>query len=212
MPSITSEIELYDRAVWNYLSTISPRIVYSPTQMAVRTITKREQFSDKKPWNFISYYRNPTFEVDWSRMNNPATISGDFTRLSLNSAGKREARYVNNIPVNLTYSVEIWASKAVEVQTLAISLISKMYMQDQVLEVPINPDGEDGRFHILDVSWVDNSDLERETEIGKIYRHTISFTVDARITLVRDVTTEKLCCCAPVNIYEDYEGDLMDED
>ena len=207
-----SDIELYDRAVYTYLSSISPRIVYAPTQEAVKIITKREKFSDKKPWNFISYHRNPTFDIDWSRMNNPAVVSGDFVSLRGSSPLDRTARYVQNIPVNLTYDVDIWASKAIEVQNLAISLISKIYMQDQVLEVPINPDGEDGRFHILDVSWTDNSDLEREAEIGKIYRHTITFTVDARILLVRDVKTTKFCCRIPVNIYEDYEGDWLNED
>jgi len=207
-----SELELYDRAVYAYLASISPAIIYSTTQTAVRNITRREKFADKKPWNFVSYYRNPSFEIDFSRMNNPATVTGDFVRLRGYSDFDREARYVQNIPVNLTYNVDIWASKAVEVNNMAISLISKIYMQDQVLEVPINPDGENGRFHILDVSWTDNSDLERETEIGKIYRHTITFTIDARITLVRDVKTTKFCGCIPVNIYEDYEGDLSDED
>ena len=207
-----SEIEKYDRAVYAYLSTISDKIIYAPTQMAVRTITKREGFSDKKPWNFISYYRNPSFEIDWSRMNNPATVTGDFVRLQgslTDDTVVRQARYVQNIPVNLTYNIEIWASKAVEVQELAIKLISKIYMSDQVLEVPINPDGEDGRFHILDVSWTDNSDLERETEIGKIYRHTISLTVDARITLVRDTETKKLCCEMPINIYDNEGGYII---
>lgn len=197
-----SDIEKYDRAVWDYLSTISAKIVYAPTQKALRTITKKEKFSDKKPWNFISFYRSSSFDVDWSRMNNPATISGDFVRLIETSESTREARYVRNIPVNLSYSIEIWASKATEVQNLAIALITKLYMQDQVLEVPINPDGELGRFHILDISWDDNSDIERETEIGKIYRHTISFTIDARIILTVDVNTTKFCC-VPVNIYED---------
>lgn len=196
-----SEIEKYDRAVYAYLATISDKIVYTPTQNALKTITKREQFKDDKPWNFISFYRNSLFEVDWSKMNNPATITGDFVRLTGTSDTDREARYVQNIPVNLTYSIDIWASKAVEVQSLAIDLITKIYMQEQVLEVPINPDGENGRFHILDVSWTDNSDLERETEIGKIYRHTINFTVDARLTLVRDVRTTRFCE-VPVNIYE----------
>lgn len=200
-----SDIEKFDRAVFEYLTTISGRIVYAPTQNAVRTITKREEFSDKKPWNFISFYRNPLFEVDWDRMNNPATVSGDFVRLMKLPDDSREARYVQNIPVNLTYNVELWASKAVEVQELATALITKIFMTDQVLFVPINPDGEDGRFHILDVSWNDNSDLERESDIGKIYRHTISFTVDARITLTTDISTKKFCC-VPVNIYEDYEA------
>lgn len=205
-----SDIEKYDRAVFEYLSTISGKIVYAPTQMAVRTITKRENFSDKKPWNFISFYRNPLFEVDWNRMNNPATVQGDFTRLSINSEGKREARFVQNIPVNLTYNVELWASKATEVQDMAVALITKIYMTDQVLEAPINPDGENARFHILDVAWNDNSDLERETEIGKIYRHTINFTLDARIILTTDVNTEKFCCI-PVNIYEN-ESIIMTEE
>lgn len=199
-----SDIEKYDRSVFEYLSTISGKIVYAPTQTAVRTITKQEKFSDKKPWNFISFYRNPTFEIDWNRMNNPATVLGDMVRVKDIDGDTRAARYVQNIPVNLTYNVEIWASKATEVQTLATALITKIYMQDQVLEVPINPDGEDGRFHILDVVWSDNSDLERETEIGKIYRHTISFTVDARITLTTEINTKKFCC-VPLDIYE---GDL----
>ena len=197
-----TDIEKFDRAVFEYLTYISDKIVYAPTQTAVRTITKNEKFSDKKPWNFISFYRNPLFDVDWDRMNNPATTTGDFVRLSLIDGERREARYVQNIPVNLSYSVEIWASKATEVMELATALITKIFMQDQVLLVPINPDGEDGRFHILDVSWNDNSDIERETEIGKIYRHTISFTIDARVTLTTDVPTKRLCT-VPVNIYEE---------
>lgn len=195
-----TDIEKYDRAVYEYLSSINDKIVYAPTQRAIPTITKREKFSDKKPWNFISYYRNSSFDIDWNRMNNPATVTGDFTGLmALEDA--REARYVQNIPVNLTYSVELWASKATEVQEMSTALISKLFMQDQVLEVPINPNGEMGRFHLLDITWDDNSDIERETDIGKIYRHTINFTVDARVTLVRDVKTTKFTC-VPVDIYE----------
>lgn len=200
-----SEIEKYDRAVYAYLSSISPRIVYAPTSNAFKIISKREQFRDDKPWSFISYYRNSSFDIDWGRMNNPATVTGDFVRLRGSSDIDREARYVNNIPVNLTYNVELWSSKAVDVQNMALNLITKIYMQDQVLEVPINPDGEDGRFHILNVDWTDNSDLERESEIGRIYRHTISFTIDARITLVRDVRTTRLVD-VPINIYEDNGG------
>lgn len=203
--STQTEIEKYDRSVYAYLSTISDKIVYAPTQAALRTITKRPEFLDDKPWNFISFYRTPLFEVDWSRMNNPGTVSGDFVRLRELRGGSREARYVQNIPLNLVYNVDIWASKNTEVQALATELITKIYMQDQVLEVPINPDGEDGRFHILDVAWNDNSDLERETEIGRIYRHTINFTIDARITLTRDVNTTKFCS-VPVDIYETQEG------
>lgn len=211
MPDPISEIEKYDRAVYAYLSTISEKIVYAPTQKAVRIITKKEQFSDKKPWNFISYYRNPAFSVNWNRMNNPGTITGDLVRVRDNN-NRLEARYVQNIPVDLTYSVEIWASKATEVQLMATELITKIYMQEQVLEVPINPDGELGRFHILDVSWSDNSDIERENDIGKIYRHTINFTVDAKLTLTRDVNTTPFCP-VPVDIYlfDDYEGGLLDE-
>lgn len=200
MSTQMTDIEKYDRAVWAYLSTISDKIVFAPTQKAVKTITKKEKFSDDKPWNFISYYRTPVFDVDWYRMNNPATITGDLVRVQ-KIDDQRVARYVQNIPVNLTYEVDIWASKNVEVLELATALITKIYMQDQVLEVPINPDGELGRFHLLDISWVDNSDIERETEIGKIYRHTISFTIDARIILTTDINTEPLCVVS-VDIYE----------
>lgn len=205
-----TDIEKIDRAVFSYLTTISSKVIWSPTQLALRTITKREKFEDQKPWNFISYYRAPSFEVDWSRMNNPATISGSLNRLVENSMDRGvDARYIQNIPLNLTYYVDIWASKSVEVQELAISLISKMYMQDQVLEVPLLPEGDLVRFHLLDITWDDNSDIERENEIGRIYRHTISFTVDARLTLVREIKTTRFCC-VPVNIYDEYEGVLND--
>lgn len=203
-----TDIEKFDRAVFEYLTTISDKIVYAPTQEALRTITKREKFVDKKPWNFISYHRTPSFDVNWDRMNNPATVTGDFTRLTKITDNLREARYVQNIPVNLTYNVELWASKNTEVLEMATALITKIYMQDQVLEVPINPEGEDGRFHILDISWNDNSDIERETEIGKIYRHTIGFTIDARIILTTDVATTKFCA-VPADIYEFNLSDLV---
>lgn len=202
---MTTDIEKYDRAVFEYLTTISDKIVYAPTSQALRTITKNPEFKDKKPWNFISLYRSPSFSIDWSRMNNPATVSGDLVRVSSYDENSiiRTAKYVKNIPVNLSYNIDLWASKAVEVQSMAIALISKLFMQEQVMYVPINPDGEDGRFHILDIDWDDNSDLERETEIGKIYRHTISLTLDARIILDREVETTKFCCCKiPVDIYE----------
>lgn len=200
-----TDIEKFDRAVWEYLLEISDKIVYAPTQTALTLMTKREKFSDKKPWNFLSFYREPQFEVDWERMNNPGVITGDNVHVVADENGKRHARYVQSVPLDLTYNVNIWASKSVEALEIATKLFSKVFMDgpDQVLIVPINPDGEPGRFHINDVSWVDNSDIERESEIGKIYRHTIQFTVDARVLLVRDVkTTQFYPEGVPVNIYE----------
>lgn len=198
-----TDIEKFDRAVFEYLTDISPKIIYAPTGTAVKTITKKEKFSDDKPWNFISYYRDSDFDIDWSRMNNPATLYGD--RISLGGipeTNKVRQRFVQNIPLSLTYDINLWASKNTEVQEMAVALISKVFMKNQVIEVPINPDGEMGRFHLLDISWNDNSDIERESDIGKIYRHTVSFTIDARITLTREKVSEKFCC-VPVNIYDE---------
>lgn len=198
-----TDIEKFDRAVFEYLTDISPKIIYAPTGTAVKTITKKEKFSDDKPWNFISYYRDSDFDIDWSRMNNPATLYGD--RISLGGipeTNKVRQRFVQNVPLSLTYDINLWASKNTEVQEMAVALISKIFMKNQVIEVPINPDGEMGRFHLLDISWNDNSDIERESDIGKIYRHTVSFTIDARITLTREKVSEKFCCI-PVNIYDE---------
>lgn len=198
-----TDIEKFDRAVFEYLTDISPKIIYAPTGTAVKTITKKEKFSDDKPWNFISYYRDSDFDIDWSRMNNPATLYGD--RISLGGipeTNKVRQRFVQNVPLSLTYDINLWASKNTEVQEMAVALISKIFMKNQVIEVPINPDGEMGRFHLLDISWNDNSDIERESDIGKIYRHTVSFTIDARITLTSEKVSEKFCC-VPVNIYDE---------
>lgn len=197
----TTEIEKYDKAVYQYLSSISDKIVYAPTSNALRTMTKNEKFSDKKPWNFISFYRDSRFEIDWERMSNYASVTGEFLRLRGASDDDREARYAQNLPINLTYDIELWASKELEVQQLALRLMTKIFMSEQIIQVPINPEGELGRFHILDVSWDDNSDIERETEIGRIYRHTISFTIDSRITLISEVKTNKFTAL-PCDIYE----------
>lgn len=199
-----TDIEKFDRAVYKYLSSISSKIVYAPTSQAVKTITKKEKFSDDKPWNFISYYRDSNFDIEWSNMNNVGTLRGDVVSVDgIPDTRRQKEKRVQNIPLNLSYDVEIWASKATEVQELAIALISKIFMQEQVLKVPINPGGEDGRFHILDVTWNDNSDIERETEIGKIYRHTISFTIEGRLTLSTDVESNIVYYCeTPINIYE----------
>lgn len=190
-----TDIEKFDRAVYKYLYSISQKIVYTPTSTAIREITKRETFTENTPWTFISFYRDPAFDIDWSRMNNPATIYGDMISVTGNGIPDPNAFYkkniVQNIPLNLRYTVEIWASRAVEVQDRAVALISKIFMKNQVLLVPINSNDENGRFHILDVSWQDNSDLERETDLGKIYRHTISFTIDARLTLDKSIDVTK---------------------
>jgi len=195
-----TDIEIYDRAVYSYLYTISDKIVYATTENAKRSIAKNPEYADSKPWSFISYCRDNQFNIDWSLMNKPAALIGDFTKMR-SIDGNRVATYVHNIPVTLVYYVDIWASTNPRVQELAIDLISKLYMKEQVLVAPMNPDGEGGRFNFSNITWRDNSDIEREVDIGRIYRHTISFEIDSRIKLVREMDTTEITCI-PVNIYE----------
>ena len=202
-----TDLEIYDRSVFEYLSAVidTEYIVYAPTDNAIRTITQREQFKDKTPLRFISFYRNPTFDIDMSRYNSAAAIRGDIVQRRIDENGKFQGVAVANIPVNLTYQVDLWASKNTLVQELAIDLITRLYMQSQVLTAPMNPDSEEpARFHFVDITWEDNSDIESEIDRGKLYRHTISFTIDSRIKLVKPITTEKFCCCGdlPLDIYE----------
>lgn len=197
-----TDIEIMDRAVWKYLSKVSDKIVYAPTNKAVQSILKDEKYVDNIPYTFISFYREPTFGIDMERYNFTAAQYGDFTRLRENADKTREAQFVQNIPVNLTYQVDIWAAKQVSVQQTAVGLISELYMNNQILVSNMNPEGEPARFHFTDIEWMDNSDLEIENEQGKLYRHTIKFTIDSRIKIVRNLFTSQFCD-VPVNIYEE---------
>ena len=197
-----TDIEIYDRAIYEYLMSISDKIIYSTTSRAFKNMTKQMKYEDYVPYNMISFYRDPNFAIDTDRYHFTGAVFGDFTRLTADSEGNREARYVHNLPVNLTYQIDIWAPKEVIVQETAIKLISKIHMENQVVIAPMNPDGEEARFHITNVEWVDNSDLEEEDDRGKIYRHTVSITIDSRIKLTRDVSTQRFRC-VPIDIYED---------
>lgn len=186
-----TDIEIYDRAVVKYLSEVNNKVVYSPTDLAEYTITKKYNVpEDLVPYPFISVYRDPNIPIDWSRYSSH-TIGADFVRLSSTSDGKRTARYVHSIPVTLSYQVEIWGVKSTEVLALSQELLLKLTIKNPVLFAPINPEGENGRFYIEDVNLVDNSDIESEEDRGRLYRHTFTFSIDARIKYVRDVDTTK---------------------
>lgn len=205
-----TDIERYDTAVYAYLDGIGASTTYSPTSKARLQITKLKTNNEKIPWGFISFYRSPTFEIDISRDSYAARNIGDYVSSVLTAANQVTGTYVHNIPVNLTYNIDIWAATNSKVQELALAVLAKLAFTDRVLTAPINPDGEDARFHILDLEWVDNSDIENEEDIGRIYRHTISFTIDARIKLVRTSTTtvfdySKLPICI-------YEGDDLENE
>lgn len=188
MPNIT-DIELYDRAVVNYLKGVNKKVVFAPTDLAEYTITKKYNApEDKIPYPFISVYRDPDIPIDWSRYSSH-TIRSDFTRLSSTEEGSRVARYVHSIPVTLSYLVDIWGVKSTEVLEISQSLLLKLTITNPVLYVPINPDGENGRFYIEGVGLVDNSDIESEEDKGRLYRHTFTFSIDARIKLIKDMET-----------------------
>lgn len=196
-----TDIEIYDRAMHGYLSTITKNVIYSITSKAFQNMAKDAKYKDYIDYSMISFYRSPDFDIDLSRYQFSGAVFGDFVRLTEDEKKKREARYVHNLPVNLTYQVDIWATKETNVQDTATRLISKLFMQKQVLVAPMNPDLEEARFHIIDVKWSDNSDLEEENERGKLYRHTISVTIEAQIKLTEDVETTQFICDY-VNIYD----------
>lgn len=198
-----TDIEIMDRSVFAYLSTITEHLVYSTTDKAFQNMTKNMKYKDYIPYSMISFFRTPSFDIDMSRFNHSAATYGDFVRLR-EVNGNREARYVQNLPVNLTYQIDIWAATATRVLETATKLISKIYLQNQVLISPMNPDGEEARFHIINVEWMDNSDLEVENEKGRLYRHTVLITIDSRIKLTSDVITTKFDC-SDVDIYNDKE-------
>lgn len=179
-----SDIQLYDTAVRDYLLAIHPRTYYSLTDKAKLKCAKHNNDSTKYP--FITYFRDNELTIDENRMNS-SVVSGHKTRMYKNNTTDPayKTEYVHSIPVNLLYQVDVWSSSHSALLELSQALLIDLKSARPILEVPINPDGELGRFHILDVSLVDNSDIEEEEEKGKTYRHTFSFTLEAYIKRVR---------------------------
>ena len=195
-----TDIEIYDRGVGVYLTYISSKVIYAPTSKAQREITSYEKNLDLTPWSFISFYRDPLFELDSERMNYTTQNLGDLTRFYV-GANQQDILYVHSIPVNLSYQIDIWSSTNAKVQELAISLLNRLIVQKPVLKVPMNPDGEEARFHMLDITWTDNSDIESERDKGRIYRHTFNMTVDARIKMTRQKLSPVPLCGLPIELY-----------
>ena len=190
-----SDIELYDLAVFEYVNKVSPRIIYSPTDRAMISIIKKyPEFKDRDPYPFASVYRDPNIQIDNERINNNLRMKYKLRVLSSTKDNIVNVRYLHSIPVTLTYQIDLWSVRATEVLLQSQSLLTKLTVTDPVLFVPINPDGELGRFHILEVNLVDNSDIESEDSLGRIYRHTFNFVIPAWIKDIDDVDSAKWTC------------------
>ena len=209
-----TDIEIYDRAVYAYLNTIADRIIYAPADIAIREITKKYPGSTENTgWCFISYYRDPSFEIDYSRDSFSARQIGDrATRAYDPETGKLSMTTLRTIPVNLSYTVDIWAARNATVQEVAINLVHQIQTNPSsaVFKASMGLNEEAVRYHFQSLEWTDNSDLVNDTEHGRIYRHTISFTLAANLKWV--TTTQKTpfeYTNIPIVIYEG--DDLYDQ-
>jgi hypothetical protein len=110
--------------------------------------------------------------------------------------------YVHSIPVNLLYQVDVWAARQTELLSLSQDILIDLRSARRVLQVPMNPDEELARFSINDVTLTDNSDLESETDTGKVYRHTLSFVIEGYITKVRRPQIPRFNPNVGADIYE----------
>lgn len=179
-----SDIQAYDTAVLKYLSQICPRTYYSITSKAKEKCAKMNK--DRTAYPFISFYRDTDLEIDSTRMNY-SVIKGHFTHMGSQTSPsdpRRKTYYEHFIPVNLLYQVDIWSANHADLLKLSQDLMIDLKSARPVLQVPTADNGI-AKFEFHDVSWVDNSDLEDETETGRTYRHTVSFTIQAYITRVR---------------------------
>lgn len=204
-----TDIEIYDRSVAAYLVGITEKLVYAPTSKARREVTKQYSDDEKKPkdhvpWSFMSFYRHPQFTFDPSRDGFPQRLIGDNVgNVMVN--GMLQSTHVKALPINLTYSVDIWSGTHHHVLKLATELATRLYFNQRVLTSPVDVDNELARFSVLDIDWTDNSDIESEEEYGRIYRHTFTFSIDAVVKSVVETTHY------PIDIskisMEIYEGD-----
>jgi hypothetical protein len=151
-----ADITLYDRSIQQYLLNHNEFVYYAPTDKAKEKNSKSNGDTTKYP--FISFYRDPDISIDESRANNANIVRGDLTKRAYKTSPSDELfsyDYVHSIPVNLMYQVDIWAARQSEVLELAQSVLIDLRSARRVLHVPMNPEGELGRFSFDDISLVD---------------------------------------------------------
>lgn len=208
--SSMTDIERYDRSIATYLFGITDKLVYAPTSKARREVTKLYSYDETKPkdhipWAFISYYRHPQFVFDAMRDGFANRMVGDNVGQKMIMNRIVKTTYVRALPINLTYSVDIWSGTHRHVLELAGEVASRLYFNERVLTSPVDVGNENARFEILDLDWTDNSDIESEEDIGRIYRHTFTFSIPAIIKSVRETRTYPLDFSSI--LIDIYEGD-----
>lgn len=159
---------------------------------------------DHIPWTFISYYRQSQFQFDAERDGFANRMVGDNVS-NVVLKNKVYGTYVRALPINLTYSVDVWSATQRQVLVVAEELAYRLFFNERVLTAPVDVENEEARFAVTNLDWVDNSDVENEEEYGKVYRHTFTFSIDAVIKLVRKTKTYQLDL-SKISI-EIYEGD-----
>lgn len=207
-----TDIERYDRAVATYLVGITDKLVFAPTSKARLQVTKMYSEDTRKdqdhiPWAFISYYRHPQFVLDNQRDGFPNRMVGEnVSNVMLDKLNIRKSTYVKALPINLTYSVDVWSGTHRHLLELSELVATRLYFNQRVLTAPVDiSEDETARFAVQDIDWTDNSDIESEEEYGRIYRHTFTFTIDAVLKVVKEYRTYPLDMSKI--LIDIYEGD-----
>lgn len=172
-------------------------VIYSPYDLAFEYAMKRQQVVNKNQMKFpmIICHRSSGFEIsDMTHRVSSLKQTIHYIKYE-NEAHEKVTRSIQVIHVNIPYTIEIITKDETQAFELAQELIF-LFLRDPSIEVPKFvelsdiPDIAKTNFiftALLDNDIADNTDLEAESDIGKLYRLTLSVRVsDAALT--RDIT------------------------
>jgi hypothetical protein len=160
----------------------SGKVIISPVDEAFDYAFKQTSGDVKFP--FISLYRNPNITIDdknngidqfhdGESIQNPMIIYNEDG--SIKGTTDKLAKNQHSLYIILEYQVEVWATTKKDVEQATQELIFWLKENQQV---SANIMGDDLTFSFnMDPQIVDNSDLSLYNSQGKIYRYTLSISM-----------------------------------
>lgn len=210
-------LKTYDKALISKLRERIPvvngvpvmQVVYAPTNLAFEYAMKRKQVDNTTGTNnqivlpLLSLYRPSGFSL--SDMTHEVLGHREphfyvqYKNTKPDGSTEVLTRNIQRIFVDIPYQLDIWTDSESDMAEVVQSMLF-LFKREQSVDVKqlingiILPDGSDDNADInyiikitLDNNVTDNTDLESESDNGKLYRYTLTFMLEDAI-LIRDTS------------------------
>lgn len=183
-----SDFSKYGIALQKILQEVfTGSVIYEPVDTAFEYAQNQTKNNIKFP--FISFYHEPSIEIDKSKMSFPSYHRGklfekavairDDNNEPTGNENEKISKSVQNLYITMRYIFDIWGTTRNTAEKVAEELLFWLYSNQ---ELTIKYFGQDMTFTFnISDNIVDNTDLTSYHEKGKLYRMSLSVSVDAAL-------------------------------